>query len=361
MSYAGRGYNETPCFLNSASMFFHTCSRLFLLSVLSLGGCASYQATDTSRNETARISRAVTGTVSYRERIALPPSSVIRVTLEDVSLADVPATVIAETTLRPDRQVPIPFTLSYDPARIDPAHRYAVRAQITDADGRLRWTTMEYYGVLTQKNPEHVELIVRPVRVQPQAQNTALPETMRTFVFSCGDLDFIVIHPRPDVAELYLPDRKAVLPQVLSGSGAKYQEGGLMYWNKGREAMLEVDGRRYEKCRLDPARSVWEDARQRGIEFRALGNEPGWHLEIEKGRRIVFVTDYGKTKTYTPVPQPTVSGGRATYRIRTEAHDLTVLIERRICRDTMSGEAFEAFVMVRLDGREYRGCGQALQ
>lgn len=329
--------------------------------VSALGGCASYQASDAPRNEAAHVFGTITGTVSYRERIALLPGSVIRVMLEDVSLSDVPATVIAEAVLRPERQVPIPFALSYDPARINPAHRYAVRAQITDADGRLRWATMKPYEVLTQKNPAHVELIVHPVHVQPQAQNTPLPESMRTFVFSCGDLDFIVSHPRPDVAELHLPDRKVVLPQVLAASGAKYQEGGLMYWNKGREAMLEVDGRRYERCRLDPARSVREDAKQRGIEFRATGNEPGWHLEIEQGRRIAFITDYGKTTVYAPLPQPTVAEGRATYQARTQTHELTVSIERRECRDTMSGEAFEAFVTVRLDAREYRGCGQALQ
>lgn len=342
-------------------MFFRTCSRLLLLSVLALGGCASYQEPDTSRNEAARVSGTITGTVSYRERIALPPGSVIRVTLEDVDLADAPATVIAEAMLRPERQVPIPFTLSYDPARINPTHRYAVRAQITDADGRLRWVTMEHYGVLTQKNPVRVELIVRLVRAQPQAQNTPLPETMRAFVFSCDGLDFTVIHPRPDVAELHLPGRKAVLPQVLAASGAKYQEGSLMYWNKGREAMLEVDGRHYEKCRLDPARSVREDAKRRGIEFRATGNEPGWHLEIEKMKRMAFITDYGKTKVYTSLPQPTVAEGRATYQAKTQTHELTVIIERGGCRDTMSGEAFEAFVTVRLDSREYRGCGQALQ
>ncbi len=349
-------------------MSISTCSRLLFLSVLALGGCASYQAyqaPDISRDETARALGTITGSVSYRERIALPPGSAIRVTLEDVSLADAPAAIIAEATLRPERQVPIPFTLRYDPAQVNPAHRYAVRAQISDAHGRLRWTTMEHYGVLTQKNPAHVELIVHPVRMQmptqPQTQNTPLPEAMRTFVFSCDGLDFTVSYPRPDVAELHLPGQKAVLPQVLAASGAKYQEGGFMYWNKGREAMLEVDGRRYEICRLDPARSVREDAKLRGIEFRATGNEPGWNLEIEQGRRIAFITDYGKTKIYTPIPQPMVSGRQATYQARTQAHELTVIIERGSCRDTMSGETFEAFVTVRLDGREHRGCGQALQ
>lgn len=35
--------------------------------------------------------KTITGTVAYRERIALPPNAVVTVTLEDVSLADAPS------------------------------------------------------------------------------------------------------------------------------------------------------------------------------------------------------------------------------------------------------------------------------
>jgi heat shock protein HslJ len=38
----------------------------------------------------------VTRTVTYLQRIALPPNAVIKVTLEDVSLADAPANILAE-------------------------------------------------------------------------------------------------------------------------------------------------------------------------------------------------------------------------------------------------------------------------
>src|SRR3990172_1248087 len=43
---------------------------------------------------TALAASAVTGTASYRERIALPPDAVFEATLEDVSRADAPAEVI---------------------------------------------------------------------------------------------------------------------------------------------------------------------------------------------------------------------------------------------------------------------------
>ena len=51
----------------------------------------------------------LTGTVAYRHRIALPPHAVIDVQLQDVSLQDVPATVIAsERYIAEGRQAPLP-------------------------------------------------------------------------------------------------------------------------------------------------------------------------------------------------------------------------------------------------------------
>ena len=105
----------------------------------------------------------VTGTVTYRQRIGLPPNATVVVTLEDVSLADAPATVIAEQTIETTgQQVPIPFSLTYDPAEIKPQHSYGVRAQIFYGDS-LRWTSTTAYPVITQGSPTEVEIEVEPV------------------------------------------------------------------------------------------------------------------------------------------------------------------------------------------------------
>lgn len=77
----------------------------------------------------------IRGTVTYRERIALPPGAVLEVVLEDIARADAPAPRIAEARIPLDRQVPIPFLLAFDPARLDPRGRYALRATIS-VDGR---------------------------------------------------------------------------------------------------------------------------------------------------------------------------------------------------------------------------------
>src|SRR5262249_33675730 len=63
---------------------------------------------------------AVTGRVTCRERIALPPTALIEIRLLDVSSPDSSSILIGrEITFAAGRQVPIPFTLWYDPAAIN--------------------------------------------------------------------------------------------------------------------------------------------------------------------------------------------------------------------------------------------------
>ena len=72
----------------------------------------------------------VAGEVYYRQRIALSPTAQLYVAVEDVSLMDVPAVVMAEKRISPAGQVPIAFELRVDAARIEPGHTYAIRARI---------------------------------------------------------------------------------------------------------------------------------------------------------------------------------------------------------------------------------------
>ncbi len=91
--------------------------------------------------------RTLSGTVTYRERIALPPGAVVEVSLLDVSLADAPSRTIARTRIVARRQVPIPYRLRFNDAMIRPGHRYALRAEIR-VRGQLWFTTMEHHAAL---------------------------------------------------------------------------------------------------------------------------------------------------------------------------------------------------------------------
>lgn len=188
----------------------------------------------------------------------------------------------------------------------------------------------------------------------------ALRETGRTLVYECDAGDFIV-RTGPGEIALWLEDRYRVLSQVRSASGTRYAEGDIVFWSKGDEAMLDVGDARYRNCSPNPRRVPWEDARRRGIDLRAVGNEPGWHVEVREGDSILFVGDYGASKFL--FRDFTASEGAGSYRyVATEGGNrLTVSAESAECADTMSGDRFPLQVEILLNDRRYRGCGMTLE
>ena len=107
----------------------------------------------------------LSGTVTYRERMALPVNALITVRLQDISRQDVPALLLAETSLSAQgKSVPIAWTLEYDPDQVQERLTYAVRAEIRDAAGRLLWTTDTVHPVLTRGAPsDGVDILLRRV------------------------------------------------------------------------------------------------------------------------------------------------------------------------------------------------------
>ncbi|MVV51823.1 hypothetical protein EJA72_26805 [Pseudomonas sp. PB120] len=104
------------------------------------------------------------GEVFYLQRIALPPTATLSVSLQDVSLADAPAIVIDEQKGPVKGQVPLPFHLSYDPAQVKPGHRYSVSARI-EVNGKLMFITTEHHAVqLDGSDPQPLKIRVDAVR-----------------------------------------------------------------------------------------------------------------------------------------------------------------------------------------------------
>jgi len=207
---------------------------LLCLVALGLAACAS-------PGEPAQL----TGSVTYRERIALPPDPLVRVTLLDVSLLDAAERVIAEQEIHPTAQVPIPFALPLDRAAIDPGRRYGVRATIADATGRVLWATAASQPVLTQGAPDIATVIVQRPR------ETRAPAGPRVFAYACDGFVFRVEVSR-ERALLFLPGRSVTLAAVPAASGAKYADGSTTFWSKGEEASLTLDGVEYAQCRVRP-------------------------------------------------------------------------------------------------------------
>ncbi len=111
----------------------------------------------------------VTGTVTYRERIMIPPDSVVTVRLEDVALQDVAATRISETSFQADGAPPYAFEIEYFPSQILPRGRYALRASIHH-EGRLIFTTDTHVPAFQDQQIEMTLVRVRSPRPRPQYQ-----------------------------------------------------------------------------------------------------------------------------------------------------------------------------------------------
>ena len=108
---------------------------------------------------------SVSGTVAYRERLALTPDATLVVELRDVSYADGPAALIARQTISGPGQVPIKFKVEYNREDIDSRNRYAITAKIIESDGRLAFINDTAYEVITRGNPDKVDMLL--VLVQP--------------------------------------------------------------------------------------------------------------------------------------------------------------------------------------------------
>lgn len=187
----------------------------------------------------------------------------------------------------------------------------------------------------------------------------------RVFVFDCdGDRSFTAkINESGERVTITLPDTRFALPRVKSASGEMFGDGVTSFWTKGEEAELLLKNDKYVNCFSNSLEAVWEEARTRGADFRATGNEPPWRLEMFKRSRARFITDYdevvyefGSPETY----EASVENATAL-RYTNDDHELIVEIRNELCSDSMSGARGGAAVIVILSGQRFVGCGRILR
>lgn len=182
----------------------------------------------------------------------------------------------------------------------------------------------------------------------------------QTLVYECGDYEFVA-RTAPDQMTLYLPDGSRVLRQQRAATGSRYSGGDTSLWSKGNEARLELGPGRIMSCRLNRSRAPWEEARFRGVDFRAVGQEPGWYLELQHDGPMLFVVHQGSPRVLLDTPEPQLEAGRELYQGGNSNHNISVEIELHHCTDVMSGEVYDSQVNVKLDNNVYHGCGLALE
>lgn len=128
--------------------------RALALALLGLGVVAC------SQSRPPRPTAELAGTITYRERIALPAGARVEIQLLDVTDEnEATPPLVAERLLDAPGQVPIAFSLGYDPKAIAANHTYSLRVRVRV--GEELWFASPFdLRVLTGGNPDHVEVLL---------------------------------------------------------------------------------------------------------------------------------------------------------------------------------------------------------
>jgi putative lipoprotein len=85
----------------------------------------------------AAATSSVTGSLTYREKVALTPAAVAIVTIVDSTAAADAGAIVGQQRIDAPGNIPIDFSVLVDQSAIVSTHSYALYATITD--GRSRW------------------------------------------------------------------------------------------------------------------------------------------------------------------------------------------------------------------------------
>ena len=277
----------------------------------------------------------LTGNLFYPERIALPPESEAIVELYSGSGRERQLAASRRFALDGE-QVPVGFELSVDPTGLDADQRHSLRAGIVSRPGPLRVTA----PVEVEARTGSVE--IGSLRLRP------VPATPFGDAFHCGDYTVVF----GELGESHWLAINGLLVEMTpepAASGARFEaaDGGeLMFWSKGREAQVRLDGEQLPDCRAvaPPERP-----------FSARGQEPGWDIRIDD-EALVLRGFYGEQQVEFRAPEVELTGEGVHYHAATEGDEITVRVEPRICRDSMSGMPHPYTARYWYAGDSFPGC-----
>ncbi|WP_180898007.1 META domain-containing protein [Martelella soudanensis] len=274
----------------------------------------------------AQDMRSISGEALIRERMALPDDAELVVEARGFRNALL-ATESAEAN---GQQVPWPFTLAI-PAGVEANLSAAIRI-----DGANRWVSA-------------------PAAIAAGSDDIDLGEIMLTAdtpaafksVYRCGDTR-LEAGFQGEEAVIETDDRIYRLAPAISADGAKYQsdDGDNMFWSKGDNALVTLDGKALPECIGVPAGA--------DKQWTAQGNEPGWRAVIA-GDRITLDMNYGEDRLDLRLPEPEVVDG--AYRYGFDQYALAFSVRAGMCQDDMSGRLFPQSVELKTATGTLTGCG----
>jgi heat shock protein HslJ len=267
--------------------------------------------------------RMVEGSLTYRERIALPPGALVVVEARDAR-----GRLLGEATLASrGAQVPLGFAIGI-PGNTEAELRAAIVLE-----GRARWSVADI-AVPAGTGSILLGEVVLP-RVAPLWATTAL---------RCGERELgLALFATAAVIEV--EGARRVLSPVPAASGARYEAPGdpdTWVWERAGAVTVSLGGETLPLC------SVIPPAPPRP--YRAEG--PGWTLDIRDGT-VTFALDDGR-RIEAALPEPRFDGG---FVHDMPGADVTIRTIPGLCRDAATGTPHPDRVEVTLGGETLGGCG----
>jgi uncharacterized lipoprotein YbaY/heat shock protein HslJ len=173
----------------------------------------------------------VTGSLQFSDQAALSSTAAATITLQDVSLADAPAVVVAQKQITDPGPSPIDYQLVYDLSVIDELRTYSVRAQIHDR-GQLLFTSDTHAPVLTLGAGPRADLALVEVRRLPTVSPRLVQPGQESAPERTGMFRYMA-----DAALFRDCSSNLVFPVAMEGA---YIELERAYLNSGIEPGSEV-------------------------------------------------------------------------------------------------------------------------
>lgn len=134
--------------------------KIAILLAASLLGACGLVSEEPGKPTTATLE----GEVFFLQRVELPPTAKLIVSLEEVSRQDAPSTTLARQVRFVKQEEPLRFRLEYAPRQIQAGQRYALQARI-ELGGRLLMINTQHTPVrLDGNDPGLLRIKLDPVR-----------------------------------------------------------------------------------------------------------------------------------------------------------------------------------------------------
>lgn len=277
--------------------------------------------------------RALSGSVSYLDRMALSTEAVL---LIEVSGPD--QSLLAEARIPTGgRQVPIPFAIDIPEG-----------AEGTLRAGLAMGGTVVWLGAPVAIEAQGADNLGEIMLVHHQPMGFAID-------YRCGGAPIRVGFTDQAQAVLEAGGARHLLAPVPAASGARYEaEGapGTSFWSRGDTALVTIAGTEWPECHLalPPDETPWTGG----------GNEPFWSARVDAGE--LTLSRLGMAEMRFTLQDPLMTKEAASLVIATHADEpLRVVMVRRptICHDTMTGMPHPETVELSMGDHTITGCGGA--